>query len=606
VFSSACYSQTPLPKNAKLKTIEYKSTDYVAIGYVYKKQFVEGQNITFLSKLTQDTIISGKYFTSGNIASINGVWKQNTKNGKTRVVGIFKIANSDIAYQLTTNPKEGKSLQIEVIDIFYYQGFHNNYPAVLEKQNEENYSLTVNYYDMAGKNRILIIKKELIEKYGWFAIDDFIYFTPNITIKYSNGDVFTGFTENTRIEDNMIGYKFREGVWTYANGDYNKRELIKLPDGNYKFNMVYSEHMKDNNFAQMEMIVNKSFIDKYGYWGQVDFMLNIPDIKYTYKNGNIFTGKQVSTTNNLNENSASINTKLTHGKLQYATGEVFDGDLSGQWFCGIPISGKMQFTDGSVENGNWLDKFNLSKEDSIKVTEVESPFKKRNIAKDLYKETQYRSAIDKASLALSEEKYHTAKSWYLKALSIKPEETELVNTRIEKIERLIIEEEEKKPIIEKYGEYWGNLVYNGKYTLGMNTSMVFDILLKNNAVKSMDDAIKIEILSLKGLGISTKGIGSSIKDCYSIENNKHGNQIVETYRFSKKKLINIFENVANRITDPELQMKIIQAVNSMKEMFNYSILGADPFKNQLPTFTFTDGKLSEIDYGFSNINILGY
>lgn len=54
---------TQLPPKAKLKTVEYKSTDYIAIGYIDKKIFVEGQNVTILSKQTQDTIISGKYLT---------------------------------------------------------------------------------------------------------------------------------------------------------------------------------------------------------------------------------------------------------------------------------------------------------------------------------------------------------------------------------------------------------------------------------------------------------------------------------------------------------------------------------------------------------------
>lgn len=363
VFCQTKWHKEPLSstllEKAKFRTIEYKSTDYIATGYVYKNQFIDGQNITFLSKQTQDTIISGRYYVVANLAYIDGVWKRNTENGVTRSYGIFQVKNADNEITLTIKPKEGKPLQIETKNIFYYQGFHNNYPAVLEKQNEENYSLTINYFDMAGKTRILTVKRELIEKYGWFAIDNFIYFTPYITIKYRNGDIFSGFTENTRIENNMIGYKLKEGVWTYSEGNYKKRELIKLPDGNYKFNAVYSEHMIDNNFAQMEIIVNKTFVDKYGYWGEADFMFNIPEVKYTYKNGNIFTGKQVSTINNRNESSTSINTKLTLGKLQYVTGEVFEGDLSGQWICGIPISGKIQFTDGSHENGNWLEKYKV-------------------------------------------------------------------------------------------------------------------------------------------------------------------------------------------------------------------------------------------------------
>jgi len=382
----------------------------------------------------------------------------------------------------------------------------------------------------------------------------------------------------------------------------DSEELIKQPDNNYKYQIVYSSKNKDIKFAKLEIDVSQSLVQKYGFWDIVDYLYYTVEVKYTFKNGDVFIGKSETTKDTINN---SVNRILTDGKLKYSTGEEFQGNMSGQWVCGIPISGKMQFADGSVENGNWLDEFHLSKEDSLKVSEVESPSKKRNIARELNNERLYQSYNSLASLAFDNERYLLAKSLYLKALNIKPEKTEFVNTQIEKIEKLIVEEKVKKPLFEKYGKYWGNLVYNGKYTLGMNTSMVFDVLLKNNAVMHLDHGLKVIVFSLKEMGISTKGIGSSIKDCYSIETNKHGSQIIESLSFSKNKVVNILDNVVKRITDPNKQMEMIQIINPMKEMFNYRVMGADPIKNQLPTFTFTDGKLSEIDYGFSNLNIYG-
>jgi len=468
-------SKTPKPEKGRLKTIKYNNTNYSAIGYVYKDQFIEDFQLTFFDNNTRDTIISGKFYIVDKTVYIDGVWKQNTKNGMTYAVGIFKITNSVGAYQLTTNPKEGKPLQIEVIDIYYYKGFHNNYPAVLEKQNEENYSLTVNYYDMAGNIRILIVNRELIEKYGWFAIDDFIYFTNNIKIKYSNGDVFTGFTENTRTDDNMIHYKFREGVWTYAEGDFYKRELIKLPDGNYKFNVVYSEHKKDNNYAQMEMIVNKSFVDKYGYWGEVDFMLNIPDVKYTYKNGNIFTGKQVSTTNNINENSTSINSKLTQGKLQYATGEVFEGDLSGEWYRGVPIYGTMTFNDGSVEKGNWLIKYdvteiNLSRAETMtEKTQKIKLVKKYDFTEINLSNAETLTDIHKLAIRLYEDKLQKQQKQQEEEIA-KQQEEEKKQIKEQKDEEAI--QKLKANSIHKFGVYYGTLLFENKFILGMTKEMI--------------------------------------------------------------------------------------------------------------------------------------
>ena len=126
--------QTQLQPNAKLKTVEYKSADYIAVGYIDKKMFVENQNVTILSKQTKDTIISGKYFMQVEKAYIDGIWKRNSENSITRAYGLFEVSNSDSEIGLTTNNKKAGSLSIVAKDISKYKGFHNQFPAILEKK----------------------------------------------------------------------------------------------------------------------------------------------------------------------------------------------------------------------------------------------------------------------------------------------------------------------------------------------------------------------------------------------------------------------------------------------------------------------------------------
>lgn len=475
------FSQTDIAKGAKLKTIKYKFVDYFVIGYVAKNQFIENQNIIFLSKNNGDTIISGKYYVSANLAHINGVWKNETANGTTRAKGIFQIKNIDDSakFGITLNPKKGKPLQIETKDIISYQGFHNNYPAVLEKQENQNYLLTANYFDMNGYNRSWIIDKKMIDQYGWFAIEDFIYNTKNITINYHNGDVFIGETENSKAEDNMVNYKLKEGKFTHIIGDIDSKEMIKLPNNNYKCKIVYSDRKKDNNFKEMEIVVDKSLVDKYGFWAISDYIVNVSQAKYVFKNGNIYTGKvkQIKVSDN-----NAIQTQFTEGRLEYVTGEIFEGDLQGKWFCGIPIEGKIVFADGVIEDGNWLQKYKLTQTEANELSKEISPTEIRKKAINFYNERSYKYAITEAKTAMENKNYDLSKKWYLEAKNFvvevenNPTKNEFINAEIRKIEKAQEDEKWKKEMIAKYGENFGMAIYNGEFIVGMTKKMANEIM----------------------------------------------------------------------------------------------------------------------------------
>jgi len=476
LFITNGYSQTNLPKRAKLKTITY--SDYTISGYVYKKHFVNGQKVIFLSLRTQDTILSGNYFVSNNIGYIKGIWKQNSINGATHTKGLFKVSNSNNEIGLTTTSKKADSLQIETEDVFYYQGFRNKYPVSLDKLPNNNYSLAVDYssnkfrQDSSAQIKLeLTVDKSLIKKYGFYAIDDFIFNTTNnVKQTYANGVIFIGKIENlSRDENNIIKFKRKEGRFIYSTGIIDEEELIKLNNENYKYQVIYSNRDKNNSFAKLEITVNDSLIEKYGFWATSDYLYYTPIVKYTYKNGNLFIGKVINTIDAITN---SVTSQLSEGILKYTTGEEFQGNYSGQWYCGIPISGKMIFSDGSIENGNWLKKYNLNQEEYNKVLEVKSPTKKITLAKELYEEKQYKNAINKAELALSNENYITAKDSYNRALDIKPKESEYLNSQIDKIDELYKKQVRKKELVEKYGYYYANKILEGKLTLGMSQEMV--------------------------------------------------------------------------------------------------------------------------------------
>lgn len=481
--------QTQLPPKAKLETVEYKSTDYIAIGYIDKKIFVEGQNVTILSKQTKDTIISGKYFMQSEKAYIEGIWKNNRENGITRAYGLFEVSNSDSEIGLTTNAKKGSSLNIETKDISKYQSFRNQFPATLQKLPNKDYSLKVEYigrnepYDIVKLE--ITVNNSLIDKYGFFAIDDFVFYTTDVVITQKNGNVFIGKVEYTKDENNQTSFKYKEGKWKSIDGE--EEELTLLSNKDYKYRRVYSGKTENNNIKEVELIVTPSQMEKFGFWATTDYFDNISQVKYIYKNGNIFIGE------------VNLEKKLlTNGTYQYPTGEVFEGNFGGNWFCGIPIEGKMKFKDGTIGEGNWLMKYKLTQSEAKELEKVNSPTEIRKKAIDFFNERSYQNAIKEAKAAMAGKNYDLAKEWYLEAKSFivdeivpkdegndfqnflrktnNPTKTEFIDAEIGKIEEMVEDQKWKKDMIAQYGENFGMAIYNGEFVVGMTKKMANEIM----------------------------------------------------------------------------------------------------------------------------------
>ena len=506
---------TQLPPKAKLKTVEYKSTDYIAIGYIDKKIFVEGQNVTILSKQTQDTIISGKYLTQAEKAYIEGIWKRNSENGVTRAYGLFEVSNSDSEIGLTTNGKKAGSLNIETKDISKYQGFRNQFPATLQKLPNKDYSLKVEYigrnepYDIVKLE--ITVNNSLIDKYGFFAIDDFVFYTTDVVITQKNRNVFIGKVEYTKDENNQASFKYKEGKWKSVDGE--EEELILLSNKDYKYRRVYSGKTENNNIKEVELIVTPTQMEKFGFWATTDYFDNISQVKYTYKNGNVFIGE------------VNLEKKLlTNGTYQYSTGEVFEGNFGGNWFCGIPIEGKMKFKDGTIGEGNWLMKYKLTQSEANELEKVNSPAEIRKKAIDFFNERSYQIAIKEAKAAMVGKNYDLAKEWYLKAKdfivdeivpkdegndfqnflrkSNNPTKTEFIDTEIGKIDKIIEDQKWKKDMIAQYGENFGMAIYNGEFKVGMTKKMANEIMAKE--VFSVNELTHIESWTFNQDNLMTK------------------------------------------------------------------------------------------------------
>ena len=549
-------SQTTIPKRAKVKTLIF--SDYSISGYVYKNQFVNGQDIIIKSLKTRDTLVSGNYFIDNNYGFINGIWKRNSTNGITYTEGLFKVSNTNNVIGLTVKPKEADSLSIKTENISFYKGFRNKHPALLKKLPNNNYSLVIKYDNNKQRQETndiikleLTVDKSLVEKYGFYSIDDLMFYTTNVKQTFSNGDVFIGILENFSIdENNTIKFKRKEGKFIYSTGPLVEEEIIAQSNGNHIYRCIYSES-GNNLFEKLELNINKNHIEKFGFWASAKYIENIEDVKYTYRNGNIFIGKVANTVDSITN---SIKSQLSQGVLKYSSGEEFQGNVGGQWYCGIPISGEMTLSNGSIKNGNWLKKFDLIQTEYDKVLKVESPTKKLFLAQNLYIEREYKNSIDNAELAISYENYSKAKDWFNRALKLKPNESEYLNTQIDKIENLYKKQVRKNELINKYGNNYGNKLYRGELIPGMSEDMVKEVWEK---------------------------------EWFNINNIVRNGQMIEIWEFDKNKMQRSIINKGKESGQEEGALGLLLMLNLSEE------LGLEGI-NAPKTLVFMDKKLTDI------------
>ena len=67
-----------------------------------------------------------------------------------------------------------------------------------------------------------------------------------------------------------------------------------------------------------------------------------------------------------------------------------------------------------------------------------------------------------------------AEANYDKALALRPENSEL-KSKVDELQKMKNDKKRKDDLLRKYGPHWGQLVYDGEYTLGMNQAMCLDI-----------------------------------------------------------------------------------------------------------------------------------
>lgn len=296
-------SQEPLPKGAKLQTINYSqmyeygrcSTQcYTIEGFVLKGSFVNNQKISILD-VNGKNIISGNYYTKDDGYSyIDGnCYVDNKFNQTSPIQGLFKVSNKQDGIGITVRKKESTNLFITMVDITNYQKNIDNNTVLLQKLPDGTYSYKIKY----AKNENWVVEKNdplriVVKKEDWVGANtmevpislssiqklglslsnyDFskeIAESNQVKISYNDGSIFIG-TVNPFI-----------GVRTFTNGEVFEGEFAPIRyvnNVNFIYTGIYAPYKGKTIFADGS-VSEGVWLEKYDFYEE-EFEKIFPNTK---------------------------------------------------------------------------------------------------------------------------------------------------------------------------------------------------------------------------------------------------------------------------------------------------------------------------------------
>ena len=301
-------TQESLPKNAKKEMVKYKSYGYSAVGYILKKQFVEGQIITFyntkiktppyfdtsflnyLNSISNagetDPIISGIYFVKDSISYLASTiierLNRESEYSRVNIQLIFKVTNTYDGKKLTVKPDEAKELSIETVDLVNFSGDYKRgeHPFTLQKRSNTNdYVLKIRLYEdtLEASMSSDYLTKKVIPYISYLFkrarinseeiminldFDNYIINSKDVRLKYANGDFFVGKVSEGLTPD--------EGKYTFSNGEVFKGKCRNRPeiwqDGEWSFidgSVESGSWLEKYNVSEKDISIAKTLTDKH-------------------------------------------------------------------------------------------------------------------------------------------------------------------------------------------------------------------------------------------------------------------------------------------------------------------------------------------------------
>lgn len=360
--------QKKIKHNKFPQVIECSEHGYSIVGY-FKNGVLQDSTRVVISDLGKGLRLSGVVMED---MCVKGE-KEEADGGLT--YGIFKVSNFQDGSVISNKRKAG-DLKISDVDVQYYKGNYNDCPAILSMKHK---CIVVD--GKTGRRGYVglrcSIKEENINLVGYKNLKELLLTaSADCRLEFDNGWQFIGKVSPVLTDTGYINFKPLEGEDINTPDGFAKVS-VKRDEGFISMCMLYKP---GGNVVSEEMIVPSSFISDENLWNKKMYYQNASEIRYKFTDNSSYKGKfDIKIVDSDDGNSFSTTVTTTNGVYTFGNSDIFTGNLSGRYYGGVPIDGTMLFADGTQTSGNWLLKYDLTKEqlDSLKLKKYPTEIRKQ-------------------------------------------------------------------------------------------------------------------------------------------------------------------------------------------------------------------------------------
>lgn len=461
-----------MPKGAKEKTVEFPTYHYCIDGCFQKGILVEGQKVKIYDTTNELLLVlEGRVSYVANRLVVTGVKHDYEGARENKTYGMFHVSNG-ADNTMVYNPKKAGELLINDSEIYYYCGYFLNSPTIVSLINNA-YIIVDGKSGKAGYDELTApLLKSDITRVGYdkpYAL--LLTISKDAIMKFSDGVIFKGNLLPKAEGEGDIRFLQLAGV----KNNYPKgHKTISVKEDGYRLIMETVDDPDNPTLLKETVTVsNKNQIPAESYWRKEALLEKMSELNWVFRNGDTYVGKALYKAVPSDDGMNNYGIRLTSGTYRYANGDSFEGNLSGEYFHGIAVSGTTRFRDGTSETGNWLAPYQLKNAQYDRLAKLVYPSVIRDSAVVCYNDNLYASYMAAARMAEYGKKYDAARENYLSAKSIKPDEMDW-DSILDELDRNIFLEKRRKALVEKYGSEIGNKVAKGDLELGMSKRMVLE------------------------------------------------------------------------------------------------------------------------------------
>lgn len=464
----------PVEKGIKEKTYLFEKQSYSISGFFQKGELANGKFVAIYDITnTPEVILEGKVsYLAGRLVVTGKKYCLDQPNVET--YGAFYVSNTPDGLMTYKTNKAG-DLTIEDKDIFFHYGVYQGSPCIIDVKNGRfalNGKIGGRSYDELNFQ----IPKQSIDSIGYSDIVSLMLCAKDdVVFKEQDGSSFSGTVKPTLLDDGRVSFTYLNGQRSHLPSDFGEYEIRVSLYGeglmHYK-----SDPNPQSRLKSTTIYTNRNRNDINNWWDVSEYIANPDKVIWEYRNGDIYEGEASF---KIREDGALITT-LGKGTMSYLNGDAFEGNLSGKAFYGIPIEGKTKFRDNTTAEGNWLEVYRLTPSQYSSLASLHFPTAIRDSALAFRDDNQFQLYVKAAEEAERDGDLDAAVTLLNKAQEFKTDDT--ISKRASDLEHRIALQEWKKKLVSKYGEKYGNMVFNQEIALGMTKEMVQDVLSSDDIV----------------------------------------------------------------------------------------------------------------------------